>query len=363
MKNIHNVKIAKDVLYLAEKGELGFWHSAKGSVSPASTFSWFDLGTILPAGGELVDIATYTLDGGDGPDDFTAFVASTGWVALYRGSDPADATDWSIIGRYNLGQALGKRCTMEIAGDVVVLTVNGYISLAQFIQIGGLSRQSFAFNDLIQQEVVRQTLDYKGEFGWQAILVPNLTLALFNVPQSSNNFVQHVVNTQTSAWARTKKWNGLCWLNTSQNLFFGTADGKVIDANVGDTDVGGLEIEGDGITAFSYMGQRGVRKLWQMYRPILETAGNVSIRMALPVDFDLDSSLGPARAVPLENAATWNVDEWNVSNWGGAASTTTNWLTIGKLGYAAAIRLNVVSTGQLCRWKSADISYTLGGLL
>ena len=360
--NLHNIHVAKDLLFLAEKDQLGFWHSDKGTVSPAAELSWFDLGTILPGGGELVAIGSYTLEGGEGPDDYTCFVASTGWVAVYSGNDPAQATDWSIVGRYNLGQALGKRCVLEIAGDVIVLTVNGYISLRQFIQIGGLERQSFAFNDNIQPEVVRQTVDYKTEFGWQPILVPNLTLALFNVPQSSNNFVQHIVNTQTAAWARIKDWNGCCWLSGDDNLVFGTADGRVVEAQVGGTDVGNVPVRGDALTTFSYFGQRGTNKLFQTYRPILETIGTVQIATTMAIDFDPNVSLPAFGTLPVDNAGLWDQGEWDTAEWGGAPITRNDWYTIGQWGYSGAVRLGVSSTGTRCRWKSTDVNYTPGGV-
>ncbi len=363
--NLHNIHVSKDVLFLAEKGQLGFWHSDKGTVTPAAELSWFDLGTILPNGGEIVAMGNYTLDGGDGPDDYTCFVASTGWVALYRGSDPSQATDWALVGRYSLGQALGKRCVLEVAGDVLVLTVNGYISLRQFIEIGGLFRQSFAFNDNIQPEVVNQTYNYRNEFGWQPLLVPDLTLALFNVPQSSDNFVQHIVNTQTAAWAQIKGWNGLSWLVTNNLLLFGTANGEVVSANERNvfTDVGNKEIVAEALTAFSYFGQRGTRKLFQMFRPILETIGNVSVNADVAVDFDKNVTVGGSPSVSFEQAAQWNGSNWDEGEWGGSPQTLVNWLSIGRLGYSAAVKINVRSTGARCWWKSTDINYTPGGTL
>lgn len=363
LSNLHNVLISKDVLFLAEKDQLGFWHSAKGQVGPSGELSWFDLGTVLPGGGEIVAMATYTLEGGEGPDDYTCFIASTGWVALYSGGDPSQATDWSIIGRYPLGRALGKRCAMEIAGDVVVMTVNGYISLRQFIQIGGYERQSFVFNDNIQPEVVQETFTNKGLFGWQAILVPELTVALFNVPQAAGKFIQHVVNTQTAAWTKLTGWNGICWINGDNDLLFGRSDGTVVKANTGNTDIGAQPIRGEGLTAFSYMGQRGLRKNWQMLRPILETAGAVSAEVNVAVDFDSNVGIGTPQTPVADNPAIWDVGKWNVDKWGDSPITRTDWQTVGVLGYSGAVKLVVLSTGSRCWWKGNDIFYTPGGVL
>lgn len=363
LTKLQNAAILQDILFIAERGEMGFWHSAKGSVGPGVTLSWFDLGTVLPNGGEIVDIAGYTVEGGIGPEDYTCFVASTGWVAVYRGTDPADASTWAIVGRYPLGFALGRRCTLEMAGDVIVMTVNGYISMRQFIQVGGLLRQSFVFNDNIQPEVVRQTGDYKFFFGWEPVLVPGQTLALFNVPQGGLRFDQHVVNTQTGAWSRLTNWNGVSWLATTEDLFYGTLNGEVVQTGFGTTDIDQNFVEGTGTTAFTYAGRRGQRKMWQMYRPILEIAGDVQVDMALATDFDLTTFIPGGAAVTAETPAVWNVSEWNVGLWGGGRRTDTNWLTAGQLGYSAAFRLNVRSGGSVCNWKGVDFSYTPGGLL
>lgn len=363
LANLHNIMVAKDVIFLAEKGQLGFWHGTKGGGTPQGDLYWFDLGTILRDGGEIVDMATMTIEGGDGPDDYVLFIASTGWVAVYQGNDPNQATEWGLVGRYPLGRALGKRCALEIAGDVIVLTVNGYISMRQFIQLGGLLRQSFAFNDNIQPEVVRQTLDYNTTFGWQPLLVPGLTLALFNVPQSSGNFVQHVVNTQTAAWARLTDWNGTSWLSADNDLLFGTPGGAIYLANVGGVDVGQQAVHGVGITAFNDFGTRGLRKQFMMVRPVLETIGDVTVSLALPVDYDTNVMLSSTSVPITEAAAEWNVDEWNVGIWAGAPVTRTDWQSVPAFGYSAAMYMDVVSTGTQCRWKSADISHTVGGLM
>lgn len=361
--NIQNIDILQDVLYMAEAGELGFWHSAKAIVNPTAEMSWFDLGTVLPNGGDLVAIASLTIEGGEGPDDYTIFVASTGWVAMYRGTDPNLATDWQIVGRFPLGQALGLRCVMEVAGDVIVMTVNGYISMRQFVNVGGLEKQSFAFNDNIQPEVVRQTIAYKNEFGWQPVLVPDLTLAIFNVPQSSNNFVQHIINTQTQAWAQLKGWNGLCWLDADGMLLFGDEDGNVVEANTGGLDRGGQAVIGEGLTAFSDFGSPASYKIFQLAQPILETIGEVTVRVSMAVNYDPQSALPPAPAPLPTVASEWDTGEWDTAIWGGAPVTRNDWYPLLNSGYSGALKLNVISTGVQCRWKSAPISYTVGGLL
>ena len=359
-----NIMLHQNVLFLAEVDQLGFWHSPKGSVSPASTFEWFDLSTVVQGGGFIAGMGTMTFDGGEGPDDYAVFVTTGGWAIVYAGGDPSLATEWQIIGRFPIGRPLGDRCVLETAGDVLVLTVNGFISMQQFMRLGGQQQRSYVFNDNIQPEIVRQAQTYANEFGWQAILVPELTLALFNVPQGSNTYVQYPVNTQIGAWSRFRGWDGCCWLQIDGNLLFGRADGDVHQANVGAVDVGNIPIFGESLTAFSDFGQRGRIKHFQMVRPILETSGDVTLSLGMAIDYDVDTRMPTLpTALPGANAAIWDVSEWNTGIWGGASQTRTDWYSIFELGYAAAIRIRISSTGDLVSWKSNDVSATLGGQL
>ena len=148
-------------------------------------------------------------------------------------------------------------------------------------------------------------------------------------------------------------------------LLFGDAQGNVVSANERDvfTDVGGKEIVANALTAFSYFGQRGTRKLFQMFRPILETIGSVSVQASVAIDFDKNVVAGGSSAVSLDQAATWDSSEWDQGEWGGSPQTLVNWLSIGQLGYSAAVKINVQSTGSRCWWKGTDINYTPGGTL
>lgn len=98
------------------------------------TLSRFPLHYVAETGGNIVLIESLTMDGGNGPDDFIAFILDTGECLIYQGSDPANAADWSIVGRFRVPPPLNGKCVTRIGGDSLMLTAAGLIPLQNYIK-------------------------------------------------------------------------------------------------------------------------------------------------------------------------------------------------------------------------------------
>ena len=61
-----------------------------------------DFGPLFYKGGYLVAVTDWTIDGGNGPQDYVAFISLRGQVALYAGTDPTNSSAWSLVGVFNL---------------------------------------------------------------------------------------------------------------------------------------------------------------------------------------------------------------------------------------------------------------------
>src|ERR1700690_1102206 len=61
-----------------------------------------DLGANWTKGGYLVAISDWTVDGGNGPQDYMVFISSRGQVSIFSGIDPTDATTWSLAGTFDI---------------------------------------------------------------------------------------------------------------------------------------------------------------------------------------------------------------------------------------------------------------------
>jgi hypothetical protein len=85
----------------------------------------------MSKGGFLMAMATWTVDGGQGPDDLAAFITSKGQVILYKGTDPTNANAWAMVGVFDLPPPIGRRCFMRFGADVILITSQGALPLSQ----------------------------------------------------------------------------------------------------------------------------------------------------------------------------------------------------------------------------------------
>ena len=90
-----------------------------------------DLGSVFRRGGRIEACYTWTIDAGAGADDHFAIITSNGEVAVYRGTDPSSASDWSLIGVFMLGHPLGRRCGTKMGGDLVINSTEGLLPLSK----------------------------------------------------------------------------------------------------------------------------------------------------------------------------------------------------------------------------------------
>ena len=122
--------VSKEFLWFVEKNTLKAWYSATAG-SIAGELKAFDLSQISKYGGELVAIANWTIDGGVGIDDLTAFITSEGEVLVYSGSNPDDANDWAVKGSYKMSKPIVYKCVLPYQGDIVIISEDGYIPLSK----------------------------------------------------------------------------------------------------------------------------------------------------------------------------------------------------------------------------------------
>jgi hypothetical protein len=328
---VHNFK---QRLFFAAINECCFYYLPVSAVAGAA--SRFDLGEIAQTGGNLIAIASITRDGGAGPDDFIAFVLSTGEIIVYQGTDPSSASAWALVGRYRTAKPIGRNCVIEYGGDVLLITEIGLVGLNQLFN-GRVYDETL---DPISNKIGNSLDPYvtlADTIGWEACLFGPGSKLILNVPLTSNGrYQQFVMNVTTKAWCRFTGINALCWAVVGRKLYFGAADGKVYEADTGKSD-NGSPIEASCKQAYSYFDMPEV-KHFLTARLMFQYSGMPPVISGFNVNFSDNAQLftDTNTGTPTDGGA-WNTSPWNTTGWAQESSTQSYYMEINKMGTSGSI--------------------------
>lgn len=355
--NLTNINLHKNRVWFIEKNTLKAWYLPTGAIAGAA--SSFDLSSVAQMGGYLVAMATWTIDAGYGVDDIAVFITSEGEVILYRGTNPASAADWLLVGIFRIGSPVGKRCWLKYAGDLLIITNDGVVPLSGALQ-SSRTNPKVAVTDKIQTAMNTAINSYGANFGWQLIDFPLGNQLWLNVPVAEGSTQQQfVMNTINKSWANYTGWEANCWELHNDSPYFGanTYVGKAWDT-FGDN---GDNINADAIQAFNYFGNRQLKR-YTMARPILRTDGSPALQINVNVEYDLSDTTSPLTFSPI-NYAVWDTAVWDTDVWGGGLNVIKNWQGVNGIGVCASPHLNLASSGIQVTWVSTDIVMETGAIL
>ena len=353
-----NINLHKNRVWFIEENSLKAWYLPTGAIAGAAND--LDLSSIAQMGGYLVAMATWTIDAGYGVDDLAVFVTTEGEVIVYRGTDPASAADWELVGIFRIGAPVGKRCWVKYSGDLLIICVDGVLPLSGALQ-SSRTNPKVAITDKIQTAVNTATTAYGENFGWQLLHFPKGEQLWLNVPVTEDNSQQqYVMNTTNKSWCKYTGWEAHCWTLHNDDPYFGgdTFIGKAWNTFADD----GTNINADALPAFNYFGSRGKLKRWTMARPIFRTNGSPSLQVNMNVDFDTADTTAALNFSPSVYA-TWDASDWDGAVWGGGLNILKNWQGVNGLGYCASPRLKVASSGIEVTWVSTDFVMERGAVL
>lgn len=352
-----HVAVFKNTLLFVEKNSLSFWYFPTEAI--AGSITEFNLGPRCDLGGQLQAVGTWTVDGIDGPSNYAAFVTTNGQVVIYQGSDPGDATDWSHLGTLRIGPPIGRRCLMQIGGEIIVLTTDGFVGLSQSAT-AGRAKGDKAYSDQISGAVESAIKSNKTKFGWQAIFYPDGHKVLVNIPTIEGQTAdQYVRNTHTEAWCRFKGWNAGCFEIYNDDLYFG-GDNVVDKADTGNSDKN-ADITLDARGAFSQLGMSGRLKHLSMMAPYLASNGNVTVKVAMNRDFTKEAPVSNVITITVPGG-DWDDAIWDEAEWADVGKTKKYWRGAKGECHTAAPWINVVSQAQV-EWSGTEVIFTPGGFI
>lgn len=304
------------------------------------TATRFELGGLMTQGGFLMAMGTWSLDAGDGPEDYAVFVTSRGQVIIYSGTDPDDAATWQLVGRFNMGAPIGRRCLTQVGADIAIICIDGVLPLSKAMIFERAAVVKIALTERIQRVMNESARAYGDHFGWQLISYPKGTRAILNVPvQENEEQQQYVMNTITGAWCLYTGHNGSCWELLDDTPYFGGNEGIVYQADTSGSD-NGATISADMMTAFSYYGSPGYNKRWVECQPLITTDGSVTPGITFNTDFREDAPLSVPEST-LTTSAKWDNAVWDQAVWPVEATVQTDWRAVTGVGHCASIRLAV----------------------
>jgi len=352
-----NVTAFKQRLWFVQKNTLSVWYLPTSSIAGAA--SELPLGSVFRRGGYVMAIGTFSQDSGDGLDDYLAIITSNGEIAVYQGTDPTSASTFALVGVFQTGKPLGRRCTVRFNGDLTIVTADGVMSMQALLQFGRESDQKAAITAKIQTLFSQNSKLYSANFGWQAQLYPKARYLIINVPQVENNTqTQFVMNTVTGAWCQFSNLKGGCWVVANDNLYFGGNAGTVWQADSGYQD-NGSAINWEVQTAWQQPG--GARnKRFSLVTPTMLTGGGVSYTIGVDTDFAINTLSGVTAAQPL----TGNIWGWTWPGyWGGQNILDHRAQSVGAIGTWASIHMMGQVSGVPCQINGFDLLGEFGGVL
>ncbi|MBE6445637.1 MAG: hypothetical protein E7019_06305 [Alphaproteobacteria bacterium] len=356
-----NVAVSKQRLFFVEKGSLSVWYS-QGVGEVQGTLTKLDMSSIFQCGGELISVASWTQDGGQGVDDLTVFITSKGEVAVYSGNDPSNSDDWFLKGVYQMSRPIGYRCTLQYQGDVVIISEDGYVPLSKALSQDKANASQISFSDKIRGLVLERTKNGKNKSGWQGIIYGRGGYAIFNVPVSQQ-FEQHVVNLNGGSWCRFTGIRSFCWGSFGDRIYFGGDNGVFLfDEGYSDN---GAHICGVVEQAFSNLGNPNLKRI-QLINPRTKSSTKYALVVYTNMDFE-ERKVSYAETIGSGGITKWENAGWSClkrpigTKWATLKGKIRNqWIGNSATGFKASVVFKTKTKGNIIEWFDTGFRYEQG---
>jgi hypothetical protein len=355
-----NVNLFKNRLWFTQKDTMKVWYLDVSSLGGVATS--IDFGGIARNAGYLQAMGTWTLDAGQGADDYAVFVTNMGEVMVYNGTDPSTPATWALKGVWQLGQTFARKCFFKWSGDLLLLTQDGLVPLSSALQSSRLDPR-INLTDKIYYAVSQAATTYYSNFGWQINYFASENMLILNIP-ITDGVEQYVMHTITKSWARFTGLEAYCWeVSGGADMYFG-GDGYVGTFYQGNAD-NGANIQASAQQAYSYFDSPGQLKRFTMVRPIFQSNNGLpTVAVNISTDFEPETQFGTLTFNPASTTGgTWDSSLWDDALWSAGDIVTKTWMGVTGLGFSASINLSIASQGIDFKWTSTDYVMEKGGVL
>lgn len=356
--DLTQVAVWKRRLWFVEKDTNTAWYGAVDAISGALTA--FPLAGIFRLGGHLKAVINWTIDGGEGLDDYLLFVNSEGEVAVYKGTDPSAAATFGLVGRFYIGAPIGERFYAQYGGDVLLLTVTGVIPFSKYLQSQAVDRTK-AISNRIDQLIASDAAAYGGVRGWEILTYFDQNLLIIQVPSGDVGArYQYAMSTLTGAWSRLLFKEAITFAVSGSSLYHGQST-LVADSWRGGTN-NGEAIQYKLLPAFSDFGLPTVQKLFTLGRITFQADQKPNFQVTTLIDYNQEYN--PVTIPDTAAAGSfWGVALWGVAVWGGLYTSWADWYSLNNIGYTGSQIIQGASVGSVTRIVAMDYVFQPGALL
>lgn len=375
IENIRFIVLHKQRLWLIEENSTYAWYLPVGSIAGTATKFYF--GSKMKHGGNLEGLFNWTVDGGDGVDDYLVAVSRSGDVLPYRGDDPSDANTWSLVGTYFIGEVpRGPHIGSEHGGELFLLSSFGLASMNDLLQGAGFTRNNLSSDasasapvTALLRDEMKKTID---DYGWAVRSIPSEGAMLVSTPKKeSQRYIQLYFNVVMRGWGLWRDVPVEAFDSWNNYVVIGTADNRVMlmDITVDDATItppeegtNGEPIEFSILTSFQNLGQDTLFKHASLVRPDFLSEAEPTYNIQVKYDYNITEPQ-IATAPPFLGGDVWDVGLWDEALW--STTEQENFSDVrGGWDYGRYVAIAMIGKARnktrLIGW---DVVYTVGGPL
>jgi hypothetical protein len=295
--------------------------------------SYLPMNNVFKRGGYIKAMYTWTVEGGTSMNDQLVVFSSNGECAIYGGVDPD--SDFPLTGVFRFDAPMSKHSVVNWGGDLYVMISTGLMPMSTLLKAEG---EQLGLND---QRVKQRFMEHKLEHdepGWSVTMLPNLGVALANLPHSGAHYHQMLRYMSSGFWTEWADIPGRCWAWIDPFVYFGDDAGNVYEMHPAHQTDNGREIRVDMLLAWTRFGT-AANKQFKGVRTYLITDGNPKPVVDVKTNFDYSPGVNVPDFTEYGDVSMWDAAHWDTSYWAGGSAAVIKWNGVAADGIYGAVRL------------------------
>lgn len=337
-----HVNVYRNRLYFVSSVENIVYYLPVDSIGGAA--SALSLSGIFRKGGRPYFTATWSSESGASSlNDYLVVVSTEGEAAIFQGSFPG-GTDWSLVAVVEISPPLGINGWMKAGGDIVVATERGMVPISAARVKDPAALALDAVSRKIEPTWTKEAFA-RSALPWEIAKWDGKTAFYVNTPvtNATDNPITLVGNLQTGAWCRYTGWDTRCLLVSGGQMYFGSNDGTVRQAEASGYD-DDMPYNCEVALAWDHLGLPAYYKSLRMTKAEFVTDILFNVRISASTDYTQSFPVAPNVLPDTNPSSLWDVGLWDVAVWDDGAipiTRSTRWLSIGRSGEVFSLQFQV----------------------